>query len=189
MQLRRARFWRWHFAVSRKVALFGSFFPSLPSSALFFARERRALVGSPWAFPSRMCSRAMRSWRSSSARSARSWWSTRSARTRGAGTPCQSCLSNWMSRGDGRGGARGGGHERHEPLIGTRCPTCNAGIERNTVHDLNRLAARLAPARTRPSAVPHARLHEVRVAGRPLRSLLAPHGLALARDARGRDGR
>ena len=29
------------------------------------------------------------------------------------------------------------------PLIGTRCPTCNAGIERNTVHDL-KLASPLA---------------------------------------------
>jgi hypothetical protein len=37
-----------------KVALFG-FLLSFQPSALFFARERRALVGSPWAFPSRMC--------------------------------------------------------------------------------------------------------------------------------------
>ena len=69
---------------------------------------------------------------------------TQCAHTRCGHVFCQSCLSNWMSRA-------GTDAEAHaeaamsgtNPLIGTRCPTCNAGIERNTVHDL-KLASPLA---------------------------------------------
>ena len=69
---------------------------------------------------------------------------TQCAHTRCGHVFCRSCLSNWMSRA-------GTDAEAHaeaamsgtNPLIGTRCPTCNADMEPNTVHDL-KLASPLA---------------------------------------------
>ena len=69
---------------------------------------------------------------------------TQCAHTRCGHVFCQSCLSNWMSRAgtDAEAHAEAAMNGTN-PLIGTRCPTCNAGIERNTVHDL-KLASPLA---------------------------------------------
>ena len=69
---------------------------------------------------------------------------TTCAHTRCGHVFCQSCLSTWMARA-------GTDIEAHaeaamngtNPLVGTRCPTCNANIERNTVSDL-KLASPLA---------------------------------------------
>ena len=58
---------------------------------------------------------------------------------------CSSCLGKWMARAgtswdEAREDAAMNGTN---PVVGTRCPTCNTGIERNTVSDL-KLASPLA---------------------------------------------